>query len=154
MLWVNFLPSPSSFQIYFQQKTHVTGVYMVDTLTVFWDVASCVTLYYIIRSNLEDHYFNDIVRLFLTENQVQINTAFSNTEWCLQWQNRSPTDPQAGGRVSGVFQTYEYQNFGGVISGRILLSWKKAVFCVPDMKSGSIFANKYRWTPAGYFLHN
>lgn len=35
VLWVNFFPSPSSFQIYFQQKTHVTGAYMVDTLTAF-----------------------------------------------------------------------------------------------------------------------
>jgi len=33
-----------------------------------------VKLYYIIRLNLGDHYFNDTVRLFLTENQVQIIT--------------------------------------------------------------------------------
>lgn len=31
-----FFPlSTSSFQIYFQQKTHVSEVYMVDTLTLF-----------------------------------------------------------------------------------------------------------------------
>lgn len=120
MLWVNFFPSPSSFQIYFQQKTHVTGVYMVDTLTVFWDVASCVNLCYIIRSNLGDHYFNDTVRLFLTENQAYIITVFLNSEWCLHWHRRGPPQtPRRGDMCRGVLF--------------------RAGFCFPDRRQYSAF---------------
>ena len=99
---------------------------MVDTLTVFWDVASCVNLYYIIRLNLGDLYFNDTVRLFLTENQARIITVFSNSEWRLQWHGRGPHRPQGGGTcVGGCSKHTNTKICGGLFRVR---------FCCPDRR--------------------
>jgi len=105
---------------------------MVDTLTVFWDVASFVNLYYIIRLNL-DHYFNDTVRLFLTKNQAQIITAFSNSNWCLQWHRRGPPqtprwgDMCRGGvpniRILKFVEGYFGPDSVVLTEGSILRSW-------------------------------